>query len=379
MSHVAWEAEVQARAEHPRTPCARDFEQRFQDWPQAEAQAPGCVTLLGDHAADNEGFVLPVALPQRTRVAMRRNGRSAFRLYAAELGRTVEFTLEERPAEHFASYVYGCLRLAREEGAELPPLDIHVASDVPMGVGLASSAALEVATLRCLRELLSLELDDVRIAQLAQQAELQDAGERCGLVDHLAASLAPPAQALLLDSRSLQHHGLTLPPGAALLVVDPGVGEPALRPNGLCRQRRAECDEAARQLGVRSLREVEHLESIEALPDPLRRRARHVFTENARVLRAVANPEARALGELMNASQASRREDYELAAPEADLLVELLQKQPGVYGARVSGTRGGGVCVALCDTQDVQQVAREVLAQYRRRGHEGRLLVPASP
>jgi galactokinase len=378
MSHVAWEAEVQARAEHPRTPCAHDFEQRFHGWPQAEAQAPGCVNLLGEHTDDNDGFVLPVALPQRTRVAMRRSGRSAFRLHAAELGRTVEFTLEERPAEHFASYVYGCLRLLREDGAEVPPLDIHIASDVPMGVGLASSAALEVATLRCLRELLSIELDDVRIAQLAQQAELQDAGVRCGIVDHMASSLAAPGQALLLDTRSLQCRQVPLPAGVAVLVLDPGTGESPQRPNGLCHQRRAESEEAARLLGVQSLRDVEHLEPIEVLPDPLRRRARHVFTENARVLRAMASPDPRALGELMNASHASQRDDYEISTPEVDLMIEMLQAQPGVHGARLTGGMGG-VCVALCDAQDVPQIAREVLAQYRRRRHHARQLVPGAP
>jgi galactokinase len=379
MSHVAWEAEVQARAEHPRTPCARDFDQRFQGWPQAEAQAPGCVNLLGEHTDDNDGFVLPVALPQCTRVAMRRNGRSAFRLHSAELGRTVEFTLEERPAEHFADYVYGCLRLAREEGAEVPPLDIHVASDVPMGVGLASSAALEVATLRCLRELLSLGLDDVRIAQLAQQAELQDAGVRCGIVDQMASSLAAADQALLLDTRSLQGRKVPLPAGTALLVLDSGDRAAPHRPNGVCLQRRAECEEAARLLGVRSLRDVEHLEPIEALPDPLRRRARHVFTENARVLRASSIVDARALGELMSASHTSQRDDYEITTPEADLMVELLQRQPGVHGARLTGGGVGGACVALCDAQAVQQVAREVLALYRRRRQHARLLVPSAP
>jgi len=379
MSHVAWEAEVQARAEHPRTPCARDFEQRFNGWPQAEAQASGCVNLLGEHTDDNDGFVLPVALPQRTRVAMRRNGRAAFRLHAAELGRTVEFTLDERPAEDFAAFVYGCLRLAREEGAEVPPLDIHVASDVPMGVGLASSAALEVATLRCLRELLSIDLPDVRIAQLAQQVELQDAGVRCGLVDQMASSLAAPDQALLLDKRSLQYREVPLPEGTAVLVLDPGEGMSPQRPNGLCHQRRAECEEAARLLGVRSLREVEHLEPIESLPDPLRRRARHVFTENARVLRASSITDAQALGELMNASHASQRDDYEITTPEADLMVELLQKQPGVYGARLTGGGPGGACVALCDAPAVQQVAREVLALYRRHRQHARLLVPGAP
>jgi galactokinase len=377
MSHVAMEAEVAARAEHPRSTGARDFEQVFHGWPEAEAQAPGRVNLLGEHTDYNDGFVLPVAIPQQTRVAMRRNGTAQFRLHAAELDSAVHFTLHAAPQEHFASYVWGCLCLAREEGAEIPPLDIHVASDVPMGVGLSSSAALEVAVLRCLRELLALELDDVRIAQLAQQAEIQFAGVRCGIMDQMASSLADTARALLLDTRSLERRPVPLPAGSAVLVLDSGVAR-SLAASGY-NQRRAECEEAARLLGVASLREVEHLEPIEALPDLPRRRARHVFTENARVLKAAACTDAAAFGALMNASHASLRDDYEVSTPELDSLVDLLQRQPGVHGARLTGAGFGGACVALCDEDAIQQVALDVLEQYRRAGHQGRLLVPSSP
>ncbi|HZY16934.1 MAG TPA: galactokinase [Ramlibacter sp.] len=375
MSHVAMEAEVQARAEHPRSPSTHEFEQVFHGLPQAEAQAPGRVNLLGEHTDYNDGFVLPVAIPQQTRVAMRRNGHSHFRLHAAELDSAVEFCLDERPTDQFATYVYGCLRLAQEDGAEIPPLDIHVASEVPMGVGLSSSAALEVATLRCLRALLDLPMDDVRIAQLAQQAEIQDAGVRCGIMDQMASSLAATDRALLLDTRSLERRMVALPPGSAVLVLDSGVAR-SLAASGY-NQRRAECEQAARLLGVQSLREVEHLERIEALPDLPRRRARHVFTENARVLRAIECRDAHAFGELMNASHASLRDDYEVSTPELDLLVALLQRQPGVHGARLTGAGFGGACVALCRPEALQQVAQTVLQQYRDAGHRGRLLVPA--
>ncbi len=377
MSHTALEAEVQARAEHPRTPAAREFEQVFHDWPQAEAQAPGRVNLLGEHTDYNDGFVLPVAIPQQTRVAMRPNGSSHFRLHAAELGVTVEFGLQEQPAEHFASYVYGCLRLAAEEGAEIPPLDIHVGSEVPIGVGLSSSAALEVATLRCLRTLLSLRLDDVRIAQLAQQAEIQYAGVRCGIMDQMASSLADTGQALLLDTRSLERRAVPLPAGSAVLVLDSGVPR-SLAASGY-NQRRAECEEAARLLGVASLRDVGSLAAIERLREDLpRRRARHVFTENARVLQAAACSEAAVFGGLMNASHASLRDDYEVSTPELDLLVRLLQQQPGVHGARLTGAGFGGACVALCDAGALQQAAQAVLHDYAAAGHGGRLLVPAA-
>ncbi|MGZ5180999.1 MAG: galactokinase [Ramlibacter sp.] len=375
MSHVALEAEVAARAEHPRSACTHAFEQVFHRLPQAEAQAPGRVNLLGEHTDYNDGFVLPVAIPQQTRVAMAPNGGSEFNLYAAELGSAVQFSFEHPPTEHFASYVFGCLRLARQEGAEIPPLDIHVASEVPMGVGLSSSAALEVATLRCLRELLGLSLDDVRIAQLAQQAEIQDAGVRCGIMDQMASSLAATDQALLLDTRSLARRMVPLPEGCAVLVLDSGVAR-SLAASGY-NQRRAECEEAARLLDVRSLRDVEHLEHIETLPEIPRKRARHVFTENRRVLQAVDCRDPKAFGLLMNASHASLRDDYEVSTPELDLLVDLLQRQPDVLGARLTGAGFGGACVALVRREAVQQVARTVLAQYRDAGHQGRLLVPA--
>jgi galactokinase len=376
MSHVAFEAEAAAKTEHPRSTCAREFEAVYRAWPQAEAQAPGRVNLLGEHTDYNDGFVLPVAIPQQTRVAMARNNDGHHRLHAAELGKAVEFTLDNEPEEHFARYVFGCLRLACEEGAEVPPLDIHVASDVPMGVGLSSSAALEVATLRCLRRLLSLEMDDVRIAQLAQQAEIRFAGVRCGIMDQMASSLAGTETALLLDTRSLERRSVPLPAGSAVLVLDSGVAR-SLAASGY-NQRRSECEEAARLLGVSSLRDVSSVAAIDALPDVLRRRARHVFTENARVQQAVGCSDPAAFGELMNASHASLRDDYEVSTQELDLLVDLLQGQPGVYGARLTGAGFGGACVALCRADAVQEVAHTVLEDYFAKGQRGRLLVPAA-
>lgn len=339
------------------------------------AEAPGRVNLLGEHTDYNDGFVLPVAIAQRTRVAMRPNGGSHFTVRAEELDQTVRFELGTPPREHFASYVYGCLVLAREEGASIPGLDIVVSSEVPMGVGLSSSAALEVATLRCLRELLRLELDDVRIAQLAQRAEIEHAGVNCGIMDQMASSLAATDRALLIDTRTLARQDVPLPPDSAVLVLDSGVAR-TLAGSGY-NQRRSECEAAAKQLGKASLRDVTSLAELEGLPDLLKRRARHVFTENARVQEAAGGKDAAAFGALMNASHASLRDDYEVSTPELDRLVALLQAHPGVYGARLTGAGFGGACVALCRPERVRQVADEVLAQYKAAGHDGRQLVPA--
>jgi galactokinase len=340
------------------------------------AHAPGRVNLLGEHTDYNDGFVLPIAIAQRTRVAMRPNGGSDFTLRAEELGETARFSFEAPPTAHFATYVHGCLVLVRAEGAQIPGLDISVGSEVPMGVGLSSSAALEVATLRCLRELLRLDLDDVRIAQLAQRAEVEFAQVRCGIMDQMASSLAATDRALLIDTRTLECRDVPLPPGSTVLVLDSGTPR-SLAASGY-NQRRSECEAAARQLGKPSLREVRRPEELEVLPDLLRRRARHVFTENARVLRAAEAIDAAGFGQLMNASHASLRDDYEVSTAQLDQLVDLLQAHPGVHGARLTGAGFGGACVALCRTGTERQVAEEVLAAYRAAGNEGRQLVPAA-
>jgi galactokinase len=262
----------------------------------------------------------------------------------------------------------------RARGDEVPPLDIEVSSEVPMGVGLSSSAALEVATLRCLRSLLGLDLDDVVIAQLAQRAEIEYANVRCGIMDQMASSLAATDRALLIDTRSLQRRDVPLPAGSSVLVLDSGVAR-TLAGSGY-NQRRAECEAAAKQLGRASLRDVESAAELDVLPELLRRRARHVFTENARVLAAAECSDPAAFGELMNASHASLHYDYEVSTPELDELVALLQAQPGVHGARLTGAGFGGACVALCRADALDEVAAAVLPQYAAAGHKGRQLVP---
>ena len=350
------------------------FEQVFGAPPQAVGDAPGRVNLLGEHTDYNDGFVLPIAIAQRTRVAMRRSGQPAFALHSQGQGGTVHFTLGSPPAQHFASYVYGCLMQARERGVEIPPLQIHVESEVPMGVGLSSSAALEVATLRCLRELLRLPFDDVLIAQMGQRAEIDYAGVNCGIMDQMASSLADTTRALLLDTRTLERRFVDLPGGSAVLVIDSGIAR-SLAASGY-NQRRAECEQAARLLGVPSLRDVASVESLDGLPDTLRRRARHVVSENARVLKAVACSGGQEFGALMNASHASLRDDYEVSTPELDRLVALLQAHDGVHGARLTGAGFGGACVALCRKPALAQAAKAVLDQYRAGGQQGTVLVP---
>ena len=352
---------------------ASAFEAVFGARPDVVAAAPGRVNLLGEHTDYNDGHVLPIAIPQQTTVGMRVGGGASISLHAQSFGRTVEFTLDHPPPDQFARYVFGCLRVAASAGVHIPALQIHVASHVPMGVGLSSSAALEVATLRALRELTAAPWDDVRIAQLAQRAEIEHAGVRCGIMDQMAASLAGTAQALWLDTRTLERRLVPLPGGSEILVLHSGI-ERELAASGY-NARRAECERAAQLLGLASLRDIADPAAAQPLPEPLRRRVRHVLTENARVLQALGADPAQ-FGALMNASHASMRDDYEVSHPQLDRLVALLQANQDVYGARLTGGGFGGACVALCKPGTPRGVAAQVLAVYRHDNARGRLLVP---
>jgi galactokinase len=354
----------------------RSFFDVFGSQPATTADAPGRVNLLGEHTDYNDGFVLPTAIPQRTRVQLRPVPGERFTLFAADLDKASEFTLAVPPAEPFARYVYGCIRQVAAHDVAVPALQIRVESDVPMGVGLSSSAALEVATLRALRSLLHLSsgFDDVQIALLAQRAEIEDAGVHCGVMDQMASSLASTDSMLFLDTRSLERRLLPLPGGTESVVIDSGIARTLA--GSKYNERRAECEAAAQALGVKALRDVEDVQRVESLPEPQRRRARHVVSENQRVLRAAVGVDAREFGRLMNASHDSLRDDYEVSIPQLDQLVALLREQPGVFGARLTGAGFGGAVVALCEAGRAREVAFNVVTAYGRHGGKGRLLVP---
>jgi galactokinase len=344
--------------------------------PSAIGRAPGRVNLLGEHTDYNEGFVLPIAIPQQTQVAVRRSTTNLFRLYAATLDQSVSFALHQPPEERFATYVYGCIAEVVGAGFEVPPLDMHVSSTVPIGIGLSSSAALEVATLKALRTLLELPLDDVTLAQLGQRAEMQHAGVNCGIMDQMAASLADTREALFLDTRTLDRRRIPLPRDSAVLVLDSGITRSLAA--GAFNERRAECEEAARQLGVRALRDIDvrALSRVDSLGEPWLSRAHHVVTENARVLQAVTCSDPAQFGLLMNASHTSLRDDFGVSVPALDRLVALLQSDTDVYGARLTGAGFGGACVALCRRDALPHIGARVLDAYAREGFNGAVLVP---
>ncbi len=340
------------------------FVEAFGSEPEVRAEAPGRVNLLGEHTDYNEGYVLPIAIGACTTAAVAKSRGSAIRLYSANLDERCDFTLDAPlPAAAFARYVYGCLQKLREHGVELPALDVFVDSEVPIGVGLSSSAALEVALLRAMRELLRFALDDVALARMAQRAEIEFAGVNCGIMDQMACSLADREHMLFLDAGTLAWQLLPLPAGAEVLVVDSGMSRSLAASK--YNERRRQCEDAARLLGVSSLREVADVSTVERLPDPLRKRARHVVSENARVLQAIAAQDAQHFGELMNASQRSLALDYEVSIPELDALVAILQSDSCVYGAKLTGAGFGGACVALCQRSHAAQAGARALKAYR--------------
>jgi len=354
----------------------KSAEEFFGRTPEADAYAPGRVNLLGEHTDYNLGFVLPIATPQRTYVALSHSANGLCRLYSATLDQCVSFERGGDLPWGFASYIEGCMRMVDEYGVRVPSLDVYVDSTVPMGSGLSSSAALEVAMLRAVRKLLGLEFDDVALAKMAQQAEIRFAGVMCGLMDQMASSVADREHMLFLDIRSLERRLMPLPEGSELIVIDSGV--PRKLSASKYNERRSECEQAARLLGVSSLRDAPGLAQIERLPQPLRARARHVFTENARVQEAGGGVDAVRFGELMNASHQSLKDDFEVSIPALDRLTELLRAQEDVYGARLTGAGFGGACVALCRKGVAAGVSARVLMQYNDGGQQGRILLPES-
>jgi len=341
------------------------------------ASAPGRVNLLGEHTDYNDGYVLPAAIARRTYVEMRCSDDGWFHVHSSDLQESARFTRDVAPAERFAQYVYGCIRALEPHVDGIPSLDIHIASDVPMGVGLSSSAALEVAVLRCLRRLLNADIDDVTIAQLAQRAEQEYAGVNCGVMDQMASSLAEPGRMLFLDTRTLEREVLPMPPATEIAVVHSGITR-SLAESGY-NERRSECEAAARHLGVKALRDVSHTRELDALPEPLRQRARHVVTENRRVLRARVTRDAAEFGRLMSASHASLRDDFQVSVPELDALVATLEELPSVYGARLTGAGFGGACVALCRAGEAHEAANAAVEQHNAAGGKAAVLLPEHP
>jgi galactokinase len=360
------------------------FQDLFGHRPEIAAQAPGRVNLIGEHTDYNGGFVLPMAIPQQTRVELRRRPDRRVRAFSANKrrqGGILEFELgQETVRKSWLDYVQGVTHVLQREGHALTGFELRIASEVPLGSGLSSSASLDVAILRALREAFSLPLGEVRLALLGQKVENDFVGAPVGVMDPMAVNLAGEGVALFLDTREMRFERVPLPPGLDPIVINSGVAHNHAA--GDYRVRRAECERAAALLGVQQLRDLseEDLPRAGKLPEPLGRRVKHVVTENARVLAAVQAMRAAdlpRLGSLFYASHDSQRLDYEVSVPEIDLLVDLAREDADVYGARLTGGGFGGSVVLIARAGTGTAVASRIAGRYAARsGQRPEILVP---
>jgi galactokinase len=352
-------------------------------------RAPGRVNLIGEHTDYNQGFVMPAAIQLGTTVAIaprpdRRvcavSTRFAERCEADWVDASAPLTADRLPRTHWIAYILGVARALEQHGIVIPGANILIHSEVPFGAGLSSSAALEVAVALALTSLTAQTLDAPTLATLCQRAENDYVGVRCGIMDQYSSLCGRAGHALRIDCRSLQHELVPLnsqslgPDQTPKLVICNTMVKHALAGSAYNR-RREECETGVRELRrvapeVESLRDVsiEMLEAHESLLDPtIYRRARHVVTENTRVLTAAAALKAADLdrfGKLMRESHRSLCEDFEVSCRELDLLVHLAESIDGVYGSRMTGGGFGGCTVNLVRAEAVVQFRALLAARY---------------
>ncbi len=335
--------------------------------------APGRVNLIGEHTDYNDGFVMPFALGQRVTVAAAPRDDDRWTVTSLNEEETETFGRGDlRPGRPgWSAYPAGVVWALEQAGHPVGPADLVLTSDVPVGAGLSSSAALECAVLSALVDLSGVELDPLERAKLARRAENEFVGAPTGLMDQAASTLSTAGHALFFDCRSYVDEAVPLDlagAGLELLVLD--TRTPHALVDSEYATRRASCEEAARRLGVAALRDVDDLEAALAeLPEEvMRRRVRHVVTENARVLAAADLLRAGRVAELaplLDASHASMRDDFEITVPTVDLAVETA-RAAGAIGARMTGGGFGGCIIALVPAGRSDEVAARVAEAFAR-------------
>jgi galactokinase len=347
--------------------------------------AHGRVNLIGEHTDYNGGYVLPTVIPQATKVFIRPRDDANVKVVSANLAAGIEpysYVLgEEAPARGWADYVMGVTRILTEQEYPVYGFEAAIESSVPMGSGLSSSAALEVALLKGLRSAFNLPISDFELAFLCQKVENDFVGAKVGIMDPMVCSLGQKGKALFVDTKSMEYQSIDLPLSQLdLVVINSGVTHS--NAHGSYNQRRAECERACELLGVEQLRELtaEDMPRIEALPDPFKQRARHVVTENQRVLDAVTalrEADTYRLGELFYASHLSLQNDYEVSIEEINLMIGLARSEPAVFGARITGGGFGGSVVMLTRPSTGRETAERIAAAYKKKsGRTPTVLVP---
>ena len=357
---------------------SRRFREFYGVEPGFAVRAPGRVNLIGEHTDYNDGFVFPAAIDCDVAIVGTPRPDRQVRAFSEMYGESSTFSLDDlRPAEDagWSNYIRGVASILQQEGRALQGMNCVVSGTVPIGSGLSSSAAMEVASCLAFEAAGGFEVKPVDRALIGQRAEREFVGVQVGIMDQFISALGKANHALFIDTRSLEYEAVPLPEsGVSILVADTN------KQRGLVdseyNTRRAECEEAVRVLGaklpgIKALRDVsvgEFERHGHDLPETVRKRARHVIMENDRVtqsVEALRNGDVSRFGHLMNISHNSLRDDYEVSCRELDVMVELARQVEGVYGSRMTGAGFGGCTVSLVKDSAVEEFQRFVGPRYR--------------
>ncbi len=336
-------------------------------------RAPGRVNLIGEHTDYNDGFVMPVALNFFTWATVTPLENRKLQIFSENFDEEIEVDLDDKNLArrgHWSDYPIGVAVVLERAGYHLRGANLRLRGEVPIGSGLSSSAAVEVATACALVANAGLQIDERDLARLCQRAENEFVGARVGIMDQFVSLFGQAHKALLLDCRSLEFRLLPLPDNVRLIICNTMVKHELA--SSAYNERRAQCEAGANHLNVAALRDVT-LEQLEqhrrGLPEVVYRRCRHVITENGRVLaagEALEQGDLNRFGKLMAESHQSLRDDYEVSVDELDLMVELAQQVEGVYGARMTGGGFGGCTVNLVRNENVEEFRARVPEDYER-------------
>ncbi|MBE2220967.1 MAG: galactokinase [Anaerolineae bacterium] len=346
--------------------------ERFGERPLYIVRAPGRVNLIGEHTDYNDGFVLPMAIDRSIYIALSPRADNRVELHSLDLDTPAEFSLSafEKGDEGWVEYVKGMAWVLQEAGFELTGWQGISAGDIPVGAGLSSSAALELAVARAFATVSDLPWDTAQMALLGQKCENKWVGVNCGIMDQMISAAGKEGHALLIDCRSLESCLVPLPKGTAVVILDTATRRGLV--DSAYNERRQQCEEAAAYFGVPALRDVD-IDTFNAKADGLdpltRKRARHVITENQRTLDAMAamlQEEPRELGRLLNESHASLRNDFEVSSKELNQIVECAtRRDTAIFGARMTGAGFGGCAVALVRDYNAKAFGNAVAACYQ--------------
>jgi galactokinase len=339
-------------------------------------RAPGRVNLIGEHTDYNEGFVMPAAINFSTRATIAARDDRRVSVFSENCEEAIEFDLDDpepRTASHWSDYIKGVAVVLEQSGHRLHGANLRIRGEVPLGAGLSSSAALEVATAQALLANSGHSLPPAELAKLCQRAENEFVGMRCGIMDQFICCCGQADKALLLDCRSLEYRLLPLPAAVRLVISNTMVRHELA--GSEYNARRAECEAGVHHFvqsrpNVRALRDITEAEldrSRMDLSEVIYRRCRHVISENSRVLEAaeaLESSDLEAFGQLMNKSHRSLRDDYEVSCKELDLMVELAAQVEGVYGSRMTGGGFGGCTISMVEAESVEGFKSTVARGY---------------